>query len=1311
MKIKLSRLSFAVFAVTAFSCFLSLVFLQFSGENILNQKDLSSKATGALTASAVFSSSTVAPANISNLNDSQIRELSDLYAKKIASPSATATSNLNNALVKYNIPAGVQAELDYINSKAGTWTANYNPVMAASPSRKSNFAGVDINEEDLKEIRSSSSNVEIQPIIAGAVDNFGDTVLPSSFDWRNVGGKSYITAVQYQGQICPSCWAFAATAALEAKIKAYYNNPGMTPDLSEQDLISCQHGGCSTATAIQIQSIYTDYFVNTGVASETCFPYSQTSASCSKCSGWDTQVWKTDNTYKIINPTIENIKSAIINYGPVEVNMKIYSDFVDYKSGIYHHITSLQPSPNAHHAVLIIGYGIENGVSYWIIKNSWGTNWGETNPYDPVCKADPSQNCKGFARIMMGDSDINKLFAFAPGVPQYTTAYTKICTDSDADGFCYWGLGAKPSTCAASCAATEDCDDSVKSIHTGCGSPVATGTVNISSTPSSAAVYISVSGAWNIVGQTPLTLSLAAGKSYQFKVAKPNEYFDSDSQTADVTVGNTTNLSFVLSKNPKYNSGFVTSDISSYADRQMSAIDGNNIVWNNGSSGEGEGDIFLYNFSTKFTKKITSSPSALYAPKIKGNIVVWTDTRNFDSLGYYNVYMYDLSTNVESLVASSAMFPDTDGTTIVWLKIKNPSVLAHNFADQTLVPALFSYYEADIFGYNSLTGQQFQIMAAGADSYSAPSISGNNVAFGRWHSAVSNRPTDAVLYNLQTKKETILEASTTTAPFIVPLSPSVWNNTAAWISYNLGDSSKMALYTYNISTAQKVKIYTGFIRPPVIASDDKVVCNILNAHASSVDWDILMYDLSVKKLFQVTNDYTHQIYPAVSNNAIIWTDLRDDGPTIYLRDLSIPLTCTTAQCVTSCITDWSCTEWSKCSAGKQTRTCADNNKCNDNSDKPPITQNCVSVTGVSVSAQGGATLVGKGQTLQMVATVLPDNVTNTAVTWLISSGTALASIDATGIVTGKTAGDITVKAVSQDNTKIFGTKTITVTNKVLVDGIDVMSEYYNTGTTFLAKGQSVKMTAGVIPANAENQAVTWSIEDGSASDCATIDATTGVAYGVKVCSLPVVVRATAQDGSGRWDRTFVIVKPTVLVNRIEALSEYDNNSFSVQIGKSVQMHAKFYPDNVANKNVKWSQNQPSRQGVAIDSSGLLTANKLGKTTVIVTANDGSNRFGTAIVNVTSKALVNKVIVSAEGYADADQITLRIGQKLQLTANVLPAYANNKNVKWTQSQPSQSYVILDSSGLITANKAGPVTIMATAQDGTGKMGYRKITIIK
>jgi len=385
--------------------------------------------------------------------------------------------------------------------------------------------------------------------------------LPDFFNWGDMyDGQNFITPVKDQGD-CGSCWAFGAIAALESGISVYYNNPTIYDDppapanLSEQDLISCYFmgDGCSGATQIQIRGIFTNYFQNIGVANESCFPYTATNDDCgNKCDDWEQEAWKTIS-YEESEMTIDDIKTALVEHGPVEAGMKVYSDFFDYQNGIYHHVTG---PFLGNHAVLIIGFGVYDGIGYWIVKNSWGAEWGETVLGE---HPDDCTNC-GYFRIRMGDSMIDSLFAYAVVQPEFLSEDAqnpeKLCNNFDNDSYCYWGLGNKPDNCPVCDDIIPDCHDKNASIFEDCGqNPEPIGSLSVTSQPSDLPVYVRDAGseAWVYRGNTPIEFELNIGER-RIMVRKLG-YLDFDT-IVEIEEGATEELFVNLEPDPLFQEGW-----------------------------------------------------------------------------------------------------------------------------------------------------------------------------------------------------------------------------------------------------------------------------------------------------------------------------------------------------------------------------------------------------------------------------------------------------------------------------------------------------------------------------------------------------------------------------------------------------------------------------------------------------------------------------------------------------------------------------------------------------------------------------------
>ncbi|XVE53983.1 hypothetical protein DITRI_Ditri03aG0046400 [Diplodiscus trichospermus] len=196
-----------------------------------------------------------------------------------------------------------------------------------------------------------------------------DVVLPESKDWREAG---IVSPVKDQGS-CGSCWTFSTTGALEA---AYHQAFGKGISLSEQQLVDCagafNNFGCNGGLPSQAFE-YIKY--NGGLDTEEAYPYTAKDGQC-KFSSENIGVQVIDS----VNITLgseDELKHAVALVRPVSVAFQVVTSFRFYKGGVYTSDKCGSTSMDVNHAVLAVGYGVENGIPYWLIKNSWGAEWGD----------------------------------------------------------------------------------------------------------------------------------------------------------------------------------------------------------------------------------------------------------------------------------------------------------------------------------------------------------------------------------------------------------------------------------------------------------------------------------------------------------------------------------------------------------------------------------------------------------------------------------------------------------------------------------------------------------------------------------------------------------------------------------------------------------------------------------------------------------------------------------------------------------------------------------------------------------------------
>lgn len=239
--------------------------------------------------------------------------------------------------------------------------------------------------------------------------------VPSKLDWRSYNGNNYVTPVRDQGD-CGSCWVFAVTAALESHLLITGNMPGQSVDLSEQALLSCSGAGNCYGGDIAFAS---DFLRDVGLPSESCYPYTSSDDFCSHiCPEWPGSSYKGTDWY-LVDPTIESIRYSLYHYGPLVILMAGHTDILYYGSGVYRHVWG---DLKGYHAALLVGYDDEEQC--FIVKDSWGTDWGE-NGYLRIAYSEVnSETIFGF-RTIAYHTGIAEGFPLIDGIPRDTAGRDK----------------------------------------------------------------------------------------------------------------------------------------------------------------------------------------------------------------------------------------------------------------------------------------------------------------------------------------------------------------------------------------------------------------------------------------------------------------------------------------------------------------------------------------------------------------------------------------------------------------------------------------------------------------------------------------------------------------------------------------------------------------------------------------------------------------------------------------------------------------------------------------------------------------------
>jgi cathepsin B len=207
---------------------------------------------------------------------------------------------------------------------------------------------------------------------------FKNIYIPTNFDIRTKYG-SCIHPIRNQGA-CGSCWAHTTSEVMSDRF-CISSGGAINVVLAPQYLVSCDtyDSGCEGGfgpTSFK-------FVLETGIVTEACCPYKAVDSTCpTTCT--DGTAITSANLYKCAPNSVyqandaDSIKIELMQNGPMYCRFDVYTDFKEYKSGIYY-VTS--KSFLGGHAVKLLGWGRENGIEFWVLQNSWGDGWGENGNF------------------------------------------------------------------------------------------------------------------------------------------------------------------------------------------------------------------------------------------------------------------------------------------------------------------------------------------------------------------------------------------------------------------------------------------------------------------------------------------------------------------------------------------------------------------------------------------------------------------------------------------------------------------------------------------------------------------------------------------------------------------------------------------------------------------------------------------------------------------------------------------------------------------------------------------------------------------
>ncbi len=286
-----------------------------------------------------------------------------------------------------------------------------------------NFQGFEYYVGGIFEIRGGADD---------AVSPQEGSAFVNNFDWRTRHGANDPASPYFDGdpdgggwmtsvkaQKCGDCWAHAALGVVEAQANLFFNQQ-IDLDLSEQELVSCGNAGSCRGG---FPGAALRYVRDSGIHEEACFPESGTDEPCAnRCTAPREHIFISDlhNYYPYSD---DDVKAEILEYGPISFGIYSWS-----------------------HCMGAVGFRKDpiSGSTIWILKNSWGTNWGD----------------HGYGYLIVPRGQIGWRWALDGPVVSATIARETACLDTDGDGYFNWGIAPLPAaSCPAGTPAEKDCND------------------------------------------------------------------------------------------------------------------------------------------------------------------------------------------------------------------------------------------------------------------------------------------------------------------------------------------------------------------------------------------------------------------------------------------------------------------------------------------------------------------------------------------------------------------------------------------------------------------------------------------------------------------------------------------------------------------------------------------------------------------------------------------------------------------------------------------------------------------------------------
>ena len=347
-----------------------------------------------------------------------------------------------------------------------------------------------------------------------------------------------------------------------------------------------------------------------------------------------------------------------------------------------------------------------------------------------------------------------------------------------------------------------------------------------------------------------------------------------------------------------------------------------------------------------------------------------------------------------------------------------------------------------------------------------------------------------------------------------------------------------------------------------------------------------------------------------------------------------------------------------------------------------VAESIIKVTGVTLDKPGLELEIGDSDTL--TATVAPDDATNKAVSWS-SANDAIATVE-DGVVTAVAVGETTVTVTTADGAFKATANVVVKAAPIKVTGVSL-----DKTMVALEIDEKLKLNATVVPENADDKSVTWSVGNASIATVADDGTVTGVAVG------ETNVTVTTTDGGFTATVPVKVVTEKVAVTGIEWYGAISRTE--LRVGDTERYCMIISPDGATDMGVTWTSSNPEVATVEHDRTensgfvhGTLTALKPGKVTITCTTSDGGFSATTDEITILANELVSAIEVSPK------IVKVEVSETVALEVSVYPSNAHNKEYEVISGNPA--IATIDSNNMVTGVSMGNTEITFKAKDGSG-----------